>query len=93
MAWRELIGGVPIGGGRFVIPNPKKGFPDIAGLFANGRHFAIEIKSKSGKVEPHQQKWLDDLASFGSFVLVARSLDEVISAMEPEIALAIPKSA
>lgn len=77
MVWRELIGGVPVDGGRFTIPNPKKGFPDIAGVAMGGRLFAIELKLPGETAKPHQEEWLTWLTGFGVKAAVAHSLDDV----------------
>lgn len=69
-------------GGGFQAPHPLKGFPDIFGYFPDGRGFAIEVKSKTGKVSDVQALWHARLNQEGVLVIVARSIEDVETALK-----------
>lgn len=80
--WRCSLGGVRHSGiGRK--KNPMKGFPDIAGIGRNGlgRMFVIEVKTKTGRLSPEQEKWRAVLEAKGVIYILARSLDDVQSVL------------
>lgn len=57
----------------------------VADLFAfhRGKTWAIELKSPEGRLSPEQSDFLDRAHKYGGVeTLVARSLDEVIEALE-----------
>lgn len=64
--------------GRFIQMTSIRGFPDIAGMMKGGAFFAIEVKRHNGRVEPHQQQFLDQVNAGGGLAFVARSVDDVI---------------
>lgn len=61
----------------FYKPSPIKGFPDLAGVFPNGKFFAIEIKTDKGKLSEDQKNWITKLNMTGAIALVLRSKDEI----------------
>ena len=79
---RLSLGAVKIRGGRK--RNPLIGFPDIFGLLRSGtgRMFAIEVKTKTGKLRPEQQVVRAELESQGALYILARSLDDVVSTFQ-----------
>jgi hypothetical protein len=80
--WRMPLGAVmhQVGGKMVYKKNPLKGFPDIAGVLRRrdrGRFFAIELKTKTGKLSPEQIMWQIALEESGAAVTVVRSVDEM----------------
>lgn len=80
--WRNYVGAVIHGIGsktRFG-KNPAKGMPDIMGLMkdGSGRLFAIEVKTETGRVAPHQKEKIAELNENGAVAFVARDLETVI---------------
>lgn len=65
-------------GGRFVRMSTITGFPDVHGMLVGGRAFYVEVKRHNGRVEPHQQRFIDKVIAGGGIAFVARSLDDVI---------------
>lgn len=59
-----------------------RGCPDILGQLVTGRFLAIECKSSTGRVRPDQAAFIDLVNANGGLGLVARSVDEVIAAIE-----------
>ena len=59
--------------------NTAKGMSDIMGILKDGRTLCIETKSRTGKVQPHQQAFLDSINAAGGLAFVARSTDDVIN--------------
>ena len=83
--WRQNSGTFQMQYGaksRFVRANTARGMSDIAGVLKTGRAFFIEVKARKGVVHEHQQQFLDDVAAGGALALVARSVDDVINALE-----------
>lgn len=72
-------GMITMGGPRFR-PSPSKGVSDIICVLKGGRTAAIEVKSKTGRVAPHQQEFLDKVAAHGGLALVVRSIQDLINA-------------
>jgi hypothetical protein len=58
-----------------------KGIADIIGILHGGRFLAIEVKTPKGKVSPHQHDFLLEINYRGGLGIVARSLDDVINAL------------
>jgi hypothetical protein len=57
--------------------SPIKGFPDIAGIFPNGKFFAIELKTPKGRLSPEQVEWISKLNMSGAMALVLRTRQEI----------------
>jgi penicillin-binding protein-related factor A (putative recombinase) len=55
-----------------------KGVADIMGVLKGGRHLAIEVKTKTGRVSPEQKAYLEAVNENGGIGFVARSVDDVI---------------
>jgi hypothetical protein len=80
-AWRVPLGGVPhtLAGGRIIYKeNPMKGFPDICGLFSDGRMFAFEVKGQKPQFTQKQREWHAILKGMNCICHVVYSLDDVI---------------
>lgn len=65
-----------IGGFRAKGRRWKKGVSDIVGIFQK-RPFAIEVKSKKGKLSPDQNNFIMEWRQNGGFAWVARSVEDV----------------
>lgn len=59
--------------------NPYKirGVSDVLGCLPNGRMLAIEVKTSTGRLSPHQRLFIDRVNLNGGLAFVARSLDDV----------------
>jgi len=61
----------------------RKGISDILGIVPpTGRLIAVECKSGKGKLTPEQREFLADVTAAGGLAIVARSVDDVVKAME-----------
>jgi penicillin-binding protein-related factor A (putative recombinase) len=58
------------------------GVSDIIGLLPNGRLFACEVKSKTGRLSEHQKLFLENINANGGVGFVARSIGDVDKALE-----------
>ncbi len=58
------------------------GCSDILGQLKDGRFLAVECKSKSGKVSADQQAFLNCVKNNNGVAVVARSIDDVKTALE-----------
>lgn len=77
LVWRVYGGPVLYGGSNKRRPNPNKGQPDIMGVTPDKRPFAVEFKSKNGKLSADQIAWLEKLSQYGYICLVADTLEQV----------------
>ena len=69
--------GTFVSGDRYISSNSQSGMSDILGMLKGGRLFAIECKSRTGRIQPHQQDFLDLINSGGGLAFVARSVEDV----------------
>ena len=69
--------GTFVSGDRYISSNSQSGMSDILGMLKGGRLFAIECKSRTGKIMPHQQDFLDLINNGGGLAFVARSVEDV----------------
>ena len=53
------------------------GCPDILGMIRGGRMLCIEVKSPTGKLTDHQERFLDMVRANGGVGFVARSIDDL----------------
>lgn len=58
-----------------------KGMSDLQAL-RRAVFLAIEVKTLTGKVSDEQREYLDEVTAHGGIAIVARSLDDVILAVE-----------
>lgn len=80
MAWRVNSGAVHAEG-RYVRFNTQRGMADIMGTLKDGRTIACEAKSATGRIQPHQQQFLDSINAAGGVAFVARSVGDVLAAL------------
>ena len=66
------------GSTRYVRANTQRGMSDIAGLMKDGRALYIEVKSATGRVQPHQQEFLDKARAAGAVAGVCRSVEDAL---------------
>lgn len=59
----------------------KPGVSDILGVLPDGKFLAIEVKTPTGRVSDHQQKFIDKVNASGGVAFVARSLDDVLDTL------------
>lgn len=53
------------------------GFSDLFGFRkSDGRIVFIEVKTKTGRVRPEQQKFIDKMREYGAIAGIARSVDD-----------------
>ena len=70
--------GTFVDGDRYITANSQKGMSDILGMLKGGRLIAIECKSRTGRIQPHQQTFLDLINEGGGLAFVARSVEDVL---------------
>jgi hypothetical protein len=75
------VGGVNAPIGQKVKANREgynKGIPDLIFYEPRGKHhgLAIEMKTRVGRLRPHQEEWIFKLADRGYKAVVCRSLEE-----------------
>lgn len=63
-------------------PSSMRGFPDLAGYTRSGVGWALELKSKTGRVESHQIEWMEKLDRTNVIVGVARTQEQVLEFVE-----------
>lgn len=54
------------------------GVPDIVGITKDGRFLGIEVKTKNGRLSPHQEQFIKRINDAGGVAFVARSVEDVI---------------
>jgi hypothetical protein len=62
---------------RFIQSNSQRGMSDILGMMSGGKLFAIECKSRTGRLLPHQDDFLCLILQGGGLAGVARSIEDV----------------
>jgi hypothetical protein len=61
-------------------PMSEKGIPDIIGCI-DGKFFAIEVKTKVGKMSDYQEAFRRRITEAGGLHIIARSLDDVMAGL------------
>ena len=59
-----------------------KGCPDIIGMTRTGQFIGIECKSATGRLSAEQRAFLAKVQKGGGIAIVARSLDDVMPALD-----------
>jgi len=78
--WRNSVG-VAQTDGRAQRFGLCKGSSDLIGIGPGGLFFALEIKTKTGRIQPQQQLFVDLVNRRGGFAAVVRSVDEAWQAL------------
>lgn len=79
LVFRANVGKVRMADGRWFDTGLPKGFSDLFGFRPDGKIFFIEVKNKTGRVRPEQEKFLERMRQNGALAGVARS---VVDAMD-----------
>jgi len=61
---------------RYIRANTAKGMSDIMGILKDGRTLAIEVKSRTGRMRPGQEEFLQTIRSAGGVAGVCRSVED-----------------
>lgn len=72
----------PLDGGPRVIQSAPEGTPDLLGVIAPGRAFAIEVKAQRGKQRQVQVAWQVAWEKRGGIYILARSLNDVYNGLD-----------
>lgn len=67
---------------RYIRANTQKGMSDIMGVLKDGRTLAIEVKSRTGRMRPGQEEFLQTIRSAGGVAGVCRSVDDAVKLLE-----------
>lgn len=70
------------GSTRYVRANTARGMSDIAGFLKDGRALFVEVKSLTGRIQPHQQQFIDQAKLAGAVAGVCRSVDDAIALLK-----------
>ncbi len=66
------------GSTRYIRANTQKGMSDIMGVLRDGRTLAIEVKSRTGRMRPGQEEFLQTIRQAGGVAGVCRSVDDAV---------------
>jgi hypothetical protein len=64
------------GSTRYIRANTARGMSDIMGVLKDGRTLAIEVKSRTGRMRPGQEEFLQTIRQAGGVAGVCRSVDD-----------------
>lgn len=76
--FRANVGKVKTIDGRWFDTGLPKGFPDLFGFTKDGLFFAIEVKSKTGRIRDDQIRFHEFLNNWNIVHGIARSTDDAI---------------
>ena len=79
--------------GQAMEPGLRKGVPDIYVATMRGTFggLYLELKTRKGRLSKAQHAWIDALKREGYCVIVARSLDDAITATEQYLSMDAPE--
>ena len=78
--FRHNVGKVRTPDGRYFCTGIPAGYSDLQGhRKSDGRAVYIEVKTKSGRVSPQQQHFIDRMQKTGAIAGVCRSVDDAIN--------------
>ena len=77
--WRNHTQGVRMKGR--MVKNPNAGGPDLMAV-KDGQFYAIEIKTKAGKLSDVQKQWLTNARNSGAVTLVVTSVESLIQMLQ-----------
>jgi hypothetical protein len=79
-AWRQNSGTFAErnrdGSTRYIRANTARGMSDIMGVLRDGRTLAIEVKSRTGRMRPGQEEFLQTIRQAGGVAGVCRSVED-----------------
>ena len=61
---------------RYIRANTARGMSDIMGVLKDGRTLAIEVKSRTGRMRPGQEEFLQTIRQAGGVAGVCRSVED-----------------
>ncbi len=64
------------GSTRYIRANTARGMSDIMGVLRDGRTLAIEVKSRTGRMRPGQEEFLQTIRQAGGVAGVCRSVED-----------------
>jgi hypothetical protein len=64
------------GSTRYIRANTARGMSDIMGVLRDGRTLAIEVKSRTGRMRPGQEEFLQTIRQAGGVAEVCRSVED-----------------
>jgi len=64
---------------RYIRANTQRGMSDIMGALMDGRTLAIEVKSRTGRMRPGQEEFLQTIRQAGGVAGVCRSVEDAIA--------------
>jgi hypothetical protein len=70
------------GSTRYIRANTARGMSDIMGILKNGRTLAIEVKSRTGRMRPGQEEFLQTIRQAGGVAGVCRSVEDAVRLLE-----------
>jgi len=84
LAWRNNVGVLPDANGRPIRYGLGTGSSDIIGICPDGAFLACEVKTKTGRVSPAQEAFIEAVRRRGGRAGVARSPEEAVRIARPE---------
>jgi hypothetical protein len=76
--WRNSVGAVRIGPGRFM----HFGLKGSSGILPGGRFLAVECKApEGGRLSPEQRQFLDEVKALGGLCLVVKDWKDIDNAL------------
>ena len=86
MCWRQNSGTFQErnrdGSVRYIRANTARGMSDIMGTLKDGRTLAIEVKSRTGRMRPGQEEFLQHIRDAGGVAGVCRSVEDAQKLLE-----------
>ena len=80
MSWRQNSGTFQErnrdGSVRYIRANTQRGMSDVMGTLKDGRTLAIEVKSRTGRMRPGQEEFLQQIRDAGGVAGVCRSVED-----------------
>lgn len=67
---------------RYIRANTQRGMSDIMGAMMDGRTLAIEVKSRTGRMRPGQEEFLQQIRAAGGVAGVCRSVEDAVRLLE-----------
>ena len=64
---------------RYIRANTQRGMSDIMGALMDGRTLAIEVKSRTGRMRPGQEEFLQTIRAAGGVAGVCRSVEDAVA--------------
>lgn len=78
LVWRQNTGAYKDKTGRVIRYGLCVGSSDIIGLTPSGQFLAVEVKTKTGRIRPEQQRFIDAVNRAGGRAGVARSVEDAL---------------